>query len=118
MLLAIYGLRGGEVRGLRLEDLDWDRQVISIKRPKQRKTQYYPIVESVGIAILNYLRWAGPSRCASRDLFVTLKATFRRLSLSGLYHVVSSRLRALGIETPTAPMVFVTLARRTSLLRG
>jgi len=99
MLLAIYGLRGGEVRGLRLEDLDWDREVITIRRPKQRKTQYYPIVESVGTAILNYLRWARPRRCASRDLFVTLKAPFRRLSPGGLHHVVSSRLHALGIET-------------------
>ena len=99
MLLAIYGLRGGEVRGLRLEDLDWDREVITIRRPKQRKTQYYPIVESVGTAILNYLQWARPRRCASRDLFVTLKAPFRRLSPGGLHHVVSSRLHALGIET-------------------
>jgi integrase/recombinase XerD len=69
------------------------------KRPKQRKTQYYPIVESVGTAILNYLQWARPRRCASRDLFVTLKAPFRRLSPGGLYHVVSRRLHALGIET-------------------
>lgn len=99
MLLAIYGLRGGEVSGLRLEDLDWDREVITIKRPKQRKTQYYPIVESVGTAILNYLQWVRPRRCASRELFVTLKAPFRRLSPGGLHHVVSSRLRALGIET-------------------
>jgi integrase len=52
MLLAIYGLRSGEVRGLRLEDLDWTREVITIKRPKQRRTQYYPIVASVGDAIL------------------------------------------------------------------
>jgi integrase/recombinase XerD len=99
MLLAIYGLRSGEVSGLRLEDLDWDREVITIRRPKQRKTQYYPVVESVGTAILNYLQWARPNRCASRDLFVTLKAPFRRLSSSGLYHAVSSRLHALGIET-------------------
>jgi site-specific recombinase XerD len=99
MLLAIYGLRGGEVRGLRLEDLDWGREVITIKRPKQRKMQYYPIVESVGTAILNYLQWVRPRRCASRDLFVTLKAPFGRLSPGGLHHVVSSRLQALGIET-------------------
>ena len=99
MLLAIYGLRSGEVRGLRLEDLDWTREVITIRRPKQRRTQYYPIVESVGNAILNYLQRARPGRCACRELFVTLKAPFRRLSPGCLYHAVSSRLHALGIET-------------------
>jgi site-specific recombinase XerD len=99
MLLAIYGLRSGEVRGLRLEDLDWNRDIITIKRPKQRRTQYYPIVESVGNAILKYLQRARPRRCTCRELFVTLKAPYRPLSAGGIYHAVSSRLHALGIET-------------------
>ena len=99
MLLAIYGLRSGEVRRLRLDDFDWAREVITIRRPKQRRTQYYPIVESVGNAILSYLQRARPGRCTCRDLFVTLKAPFRPLSSGGLYHAVSSRLHTLGIET-------------------
>jgi integrase/recombinase XerD len=99
MLLAVYGLRSGEVRGLRLEDLDWIREVITIKRLKQRRMQYYPIVESVGDAILNYLQRARPGRCTCRELFVTLKAPFRPLSSGGIYHAVSSRLHVLGIET-------------------
>jgi integrase/recombinase XerD len=99
MLLAIYGLRSGEVRGLRLEDLDWTREVITLRRPKQRRVQYFPIVESVGNAILNYLQRARPNHCTCRELFVTLKAPFRPLSSGCLYHAVSSRLRVLGIET-------------------
>jgi integrase len=99
MLLATYGLRSGEVRGLRLEDLDWTREVITVKRPKQRQTQCYPITESVGDAILNYLQRARPIRCTCREVFVTLKAPFRPLSSGSTHHVVSSRLHALGIET-------------------
>lgn len=99
MLLAISGLRSGEVRGLRLEDLDWTREVITIKRPKQRRTQYYPIAESVGDAILSYLQQARPSRCTCREVFVTLKAPFRPLSSGSIHHAVSSRLHALRIET-------------------
>jgi integrase/recombinase XerD len=98
-LLAIYGLRSGEVRGLRLDDLDWTREVMTIKRPKQRRTQYYPLVESVGEAMLKYLQEARPSRCACRELFVTIKAPFRPLSPGGIHHLVSSRLHALGIKT-------------------
>jgi integrase/recombinase XerD len=60
MLLAVYGLRSGEVRRLRLDDLDWTREVITIERPKQRRTQYYPLVMSVGDAILHYLQQARP----------------------------------------------------------
>jgi integrase/recombinase XerD len=99
MLLAIYGLRSGEVRGLHLEDLDWTKDIITVKRPKQRQTQYYPIAESVGDAILSYLQRARPIRCPCREVFVTLKAPFRPLSSGSIHHAVSSRLHALGIET-------------------
>jgi integrase len=38
LLIAVYGLRGGEVRNLRLEDIDWEREIIHIRRTKQRKS--------------------------------------------------------------------------------
>ena len=99
MLLAIYGLRSGEVRQLRLEDLDWTREFISIERSKQRRTQAYPLVSSVGDAILQYLQHARP-RCSHRELFVTLKAPFRPLSSGAMYNIVSSRVEALAIQIP------------------
>jgi integrase len=34
MLFAIYGFRSGEVAGLRLEHLNWEREVIAVVRPK------------------------------------------------------------------------------------
>ena len=97
MLFAIYGLRSGEVRGLRLDDLDWTGELIMVERPKQRRTQSYPLTPSVGDAILRYLQQARP-RCTSREIFVTLKAPFRPLSAGGMYHAVASRLDALGIQ--------------------
>jgi integrase/recombinase XerD len=99
MLLAIYGLRSGEVRQLHLEDLDWTSEVIRIERPKQRRVQYYPLISSVGDAILQYLQHARP-RCPHRELFVTLKAPFRPLSSGAMYHLVSSRIEALKIRVP------------------
>jgi site-specific recombinase XerD len=35
LLLAVYGLRAGEVRNLQLDDLDWQRELLHIKRIKQ-----------------------------------------------------------------------------------
>jgi site-specific recombinase XerD len=60
LLIAVYGLRSGEVRHLRLEDIDWERETIRISRPKQRKTQHYPLIHEVGTAILRYLREVRP----------------------------------------------------------
>lgn len=98
MLFGLYAFRSGEVASLRLEDLDWEQETIMIARPKQRRAQQYPLVGSVGEAILQYLRQVRP-RCARREIFLTLKAPFRRLSPGGLYHVVGSRLSALNIKS-------------------
>ena len=99
MLLATYGFRSGEVAGLCLEDLNWESEIISISRPKQRRAQQYPLVNQVGEAILRYLQHVRP-RCVLREIFLSLKAPFRRLSQGALYHLVSTRLDALGIQVP------------------
>jgi integrase/recombinase XerD len=99
MLLATYGFRSGEVAGLCLEDLNWESEIISISRPKQRRAQQYPLVSQVGEAILRYLQQVRP-RCARREIFLSLKAPLRRLSQSALYHLVSTRLGILGIQIP------------------
>ncbi|MEY2925736.1 MAG: hypothetical protein RL367_213 [Pseudomonadota bacterium] len=97
MLLAIYGLRSGEVRNLRLDDLDWTREVITIKRSKQRCIQTYPLVASVGNAIVRYLQRVRPQG-HGRQLFLTLRAPISALSPGCMYHIVNSRLDALGIQ--------------------
>jgi integrase/recombinase XerD len=99
ILLATYGLRSGEVAGLCLQDVNWESEIISITRPKPRRVQEYPLVNGAGEAILRYLRQVRP-RCARRELFLTLKAPFRRLSQGSLYHLVSNRLGVLGIHVP------------------
>jgi integrase/recombinase XerD len=97
MLLAVYGMRSGEVRKLRLTDLDWSREVITIQRQKQGLTQCYPLVSSVGDVILPYLRHIRP-HCTRRELFLTVLPPFRPLSSGCMYHVVSRRITRLGIQ--------------------
>jgi integrase/recombinase XerD len=99
MLFAIYGLRSGEVAKLRLEDFDWEQEVLTVWRPKQRRTQQYPLVREVGHAVIRYLREVRPA-CALREIFLTLKSPFRPLSPGTLYHVTQTRFTLLGIVTP------------------
>ena len=42
LLLAVYGLRSGEVRALRLEDLDWTRRILRVRRSKSARVQDAP----------------------------------------------------------------------------
>jgi len=99
MLFATYGMRVGEVRGLRLEDLDWEKELIYLTRPKPRRRQSYPLSYTVGEAVLRYLKEVRP-RTTRREVFLTVKAPFQALSGGSLYDVVSDRLRALGVSLP------------------
>lgn len=49
LLLAVYGLRSGEVVALTLDDIDWEHNILHISRPKQRCKQDYPLVPHVQI---------------------------------------------------------------------
>ena len=98
LLVAVYGLRGGEVRHLRLEDIDWEREIINIRRAKQRKSQSYPLVQEVGAAILRYLRRVRP-RCQRREVFISAKQPYRALSAGGFGVMVQKRMRRLGIAS-------------------
>lgn len=99
ILLAVYGLRRGEVARLELDDVDWVGERIVISRPKQRRIQYYPLTTEVGEAILHYLREARP-RCTHRSLFLTMAAPIRPLSAGSITPIVRTRLRALGVTLP------------------
>jgi integrase len=98
MLFAIYGFRSREVSGLCIPDVNWEKELISIARPKQRRTQQYPLVGEMGNAILRYLQQVRP-RCGRREIFLTVKAPFGPLSPGALYHAVNTRLSELGITT-------------------
>jgi site-specific recombinase XerD len=99
LLLAVYGFRRGEVARLHLENLDWVGERILVCRPKQRRTQIYPLVAAVGEAILRYLRDVRPS-CVHRNLFLTMAAPLRPLSAMSISPIVRSRLNALGVVLP------------------
>jgi len=99
LLLAVYGLRRGEVARLRLDDVDWAGEWLHVERPKQRCRQHYPLIASVGHAIVRYLQEVRPA-CAHRTLFLALHAPHRPLSPGSITAIVHSRLAAAGISLP------------------
>lgn len=99
LLLAVYGLRRGEVAQLCLDDVDWQGEILHVVRSKQRRVQNYPLVASVGNAILRYLEEVRP-RSTHRELFLAFKAPLRPLSPESITPVVHSRLAAIGVSPP------------------
>lgn len=99
LLLSVYGFRSGEVCRLRLEDLDWERELIHLYQTKQRRARQCPLVSEVGEAILLYLRKARP-QTERREVFIRLLPPFEPLTVSGLGVMVQIRLKGLGFKLP------------------
>jgi integrase len=101
-LLSTYGVRGGQVRTLRLEEIDWPREQILFKAAKHGKDIRVPMTLAVGEGLLDYLQNGRPA-CSCAEVFLTARAPYRpfppRNSLSKL---VRRRLRAAGIDLPSA----------------
>jgi integrase/recombinase XerD len=99
MLLAVYGLRAGEVTALCLRDFDWDRELLSVPHNKSQRPRTYPLCRPVGNAVLRYLREVRP-RSNRQEVFLTRLIPFRPLSANALTMVVKRRLHALGLQLP------------------
>jgi site-specific recombinase XerD len=95
MLLAVYGLRAGEVKRLRLDDLDWEKELLSVSCSKTRRRRIFPLSRPVGDAVLRYIRQVRP-RTEHREVFLT----FDGRPLNDVYAMVSRRLRQLGAPIP------------------
>jgi integrase len=87
-LAAIYGLRSGENRRLRVQDIDWAAHRVGIIRSKSGLRDILPLEASVEHAISRYVRDARPPSDQAA-LFLTVRAPFRPLSASALYDVVA-----------------------------
>lgn len=94
MLLAVYGLRAGEVTRLRLEDFDWRGEFLSVSCSKTRKARVFPLTRHVGDAVLRYVTQVRP-RTHHREVFLSLKAPIQPMQV--LWPIVGHRLRLLGV---------------------
>ena len=97
MILATCGLRAGEVGALRVEDVDWERSLLRVFRPKTGRTDTFPLTPSIGNALADYLLKVRPDAGRERALFLTLQAPLRPLKSGAIGMIVRSRAHRLGI---------------------
>ena len=118
-LLATYGLRAAEIVRLRLEDLDWRREVLRVRHSKTGTYSELPLLREPGEALLGYLEKARPPS-AHREVFLRIHAPHRPFKAGSILNCVTrARLRAAGV-TPqgrNGPHAF-RHARAVSLLRS
>ena len=119
ILLSTYGLRAAEVVNLRLDDIDWRRDVLRVRHSKTGTSSELPLLRDPGEAVLRYVEKARPSS-VHREVFLRIQAPHRPFKNGSILNcVTSARLRAAGV-TPQGrkgPHAF-RYARAVSLLRS
>lgn len=119
MLLATYGLRAAEIVRLRLEDIDWRRDVLRVRHAKTGTYSELPLLAEPGEALLRYLQKSRP-RSTHREIFIRILPPHRPFKSGSILNcVTNARLRAAGVHPQgrKGPHAF-RHARAVSLLRS
>jgi site-specific recombinase XerD len=97
-ILYVYGVRGGQVRALRFEDIDWEHNLILFKALKHGKDIQLPLTAEVGESLLDYLQNSRPES-SFPHVFLTSRAPYHPLPhSSSLSAIIDRHIRAAGVD--------------------
>lgn len=102
LLACRLGLRAGDIRQLKLEQLHWDDSTIEVTQSKTGIPLILPLTGEVGDALIDYLKSGRPAT-AHREVFLKVNPPFDPfLANSNLHHIVTYWRRLAGIQFRTA----------------
>ncbi|MBC8205100.1 MAG: tyrosine-type recombinase/integrase [FCB group bacterium] len=100
LLAARLGMRVGDIRELRLENIRWEESRIEIVQAKTGVPLQLPLTEEIGGAIIDYLRHGRPLS-EHREVFLRQNAPFTPFGQdNNLYHIIASYRQRAGIKLP------------------
>jgi site-specific recombinase XerD len=81
LLAAEYGWRSSDIVGFRFSQIDWDKNAICFSQHKTGMPVEYPLLSSVGNAIIDYLKHGRPVT-DSEEIIVSAESAKKGLPLS------------------------------------
>ena len=98
LLLTVYGLRTSEVSDIRLGDIDWTNDTITVNHKKGGRSMHYPLYPEVGNAIVRYLKESRRNDIDDRHLFLTMVPPYHGINRNNVYQIVSTAYKKAGIS--------------------
>lgn len=99
-LLSTYGVRGVQIRRLRLEHLDWRNSRIHFPAAKGGRPIEQHLTAEAGNRLADYITGGRPD-CSHPEVFLTLTEPFRPLPCASyLSAILHRRMERLGVEPP------------------
>lgn len=98
LLAARLGFRAHDICDLSFENLRWERNTIEIIQGKTERPLTQPLLEDVGLAIIDYLKHARPECTATNAIFLRLIPPVGKLEAPTLHSIVTHHMRMAGIK--------------------
>jgi site-specific recombinase XerD len=97
LLACRLGLRAGDIRTLKLDNLRWAESTIEIMQAKTGAPLILPLTDEVGEALIDYLK-SGRPQTTHREVFLKMNPPFDPFDEDNhLYHIVTYWRRLAGI---------------------
>ena len=99
LLAAEYGWRAKDITKFRFGDIDWDKNLIRFDQHKTDVPVEFPLLATVGNAIIDYLKHARPDSDVS-EIIVSMENANRGKPLSSpaIHSIVTKYMKRAGIK--------------------
>lgn len=91
LLAAEYGWRSSDITGFRLDQIDWEKNVIRFNQQKTGFPVEYPLLASVGNAVIEYLKHGRPSSDRKEIILSAEKSKYGQPLKAPTIHSIVSR---------------------------
>lgn len=103
LLLAVYGVRRGQVAALRLQDIDWRERTIRFRAQKGGKPVTHELIPSVAETLAAYLRDERPET-QSNTIFLRERPPYLPISPGAVTAAIADLFSRMGLENrPRGP---------------
>ena len=98
LMAARLGLRAQDICDLSFNNLKWETNTIELLQEKTGEPIVLPLLEDVGLAIIDYLKYARPECDSTNAIFLRLIPPVGKLEAPTLHSIVTQHMRAAGIK--------------------
>ena len=101
LLAARLGLRSSDIINLKFENIDWEKNELSLIQQKTKRALRLPLLNDVGEAIINYIKNGRPD-VQNSHIFIREAKPYTQMAQRTLFTIVDGYLKRANIKVPAS----------------
>jgi len=98
LIAARLGLRAQDICDLSFDNLKWEKNTIELLQRKTKKPIVLPLLYDIGLAVIDYLKYARPECEYDNEIFLRLTPPVGKLQAPTLHSIVKQHMCNAGIR--------------------